>query len=155
LHEGWLDTGDLAEYVDDHVDPSHRSIRVLGRADDTIVLANGYKVQPLPIEQAFQVATGIQRCVLVGNGRPFPIMLANVFGAESHANLLQADLNAIARDAWSSEFPKYALPHRTILIQEPWCHENGLANFKGGLLRAKIEQRYSDSINDAYRTASH
>lgn len=43
--DGWLDTGDL---VEPQVDGQ---LRILGRADDVIVLDNGYKVHPLAIEQ--------------------------------------------------------------------------------------------------------
>ncbi len=42
---GWLDTGDLVECQPDG------QLRILGRADDVIVLENGFKLHPLPIEQ--------------------------------------------------------------------------------------------------------
>ncbi len=43
--DGWLDTGDLVEQQPDG------QLRILGRADDVIVLDNGFKLHPLAIEQ--------------------------------------------------------------------------------------------------------
>lgn len=44
----WFDTGDLVEQQAD------RQLRILGRADDVIVLQNGFKLHPLALEQAIE-----------------------------------------------------------------------------------------------------
>lgn len=43
--DGWLDTGDLVEQQADG------QLRILGRADDVIVLSNGFKLHPIAVEQ--------------------------------------------------------------------------------------------------------
>lgn len=43
---GWLDTGDLVEH-----DEASNQFRILGRADDLIVLKNGFKVHPEAVQQ--------------------------------------------------------------------------------------------------------
>ena len=44
------------------------------------------------------------------------------------------------------EFPKYAIPCKVIVAEEEWTKENGLLNFKGGLIRKKIESHYRSQI---------
>ncbi|MCM2371986.1 class I adenylate-forming enzyme family protein [Aporhodopirellula aestuarii] len=58
-HEGWLDTGDLVESA------PNGQLQIIGRADDVIVLENGYKVHPLAIEQTLQRKTGCEYAVLL------------------------------------------------------------------------------------------
>jgi long-chain acyl-CoA synthetase len=60
----WLDTGDMVE-----VDPIDGQLRILGRADDRITLANGRKVYPQPIEQRLLAVASIRHAILVGNDR--------------------------------------------------------------------------------------
>ena len=56
---GWLDTGDLVR-----VDDGSGQLKILGRADDRIVLANGHKVDPHGLEQRFTALVGVQTAVI-------------------------------------------------------------------------------------------
>ncbi|MFG0266387.1 MAG: class I adenylate-forming enzyme family protein [Rhodopirellula sp. JB055] len=57
--DGWLDTGDLIEIHDDG------QFQILGRADDVIVLDNGFKVFPATIERRLLQLAGIEQAVLL------------------------------------------------------------------------------------------
>jgi long-chain acyl-CoA synthetase len=63
--DGWFDTGDLALV---HADGS---LRVLGRADDTLVLTNGENVNARYLENELVASEWIERAVVVGEGRPY------------------------------------------------------------------------------------
>lgn len=150
--DGWLDTGDLAERVDEgHSTGAERmSLRIIGRVDDTIVLSNGYKIPPMVIEQRVRGADWVEQCLLVGNGKPYPVLLlklVTIAGAEHSVapetllDRLQPLLDGVS---------DYAKPKRVIVISDVWTAENGLASFKGGLLRKKIETHYANEIDAVY-----
>lgn len=61
---GWLDTGDLVEQ-----DKASGQIRVLGRADEVIVLSDGHKVNPRAIESVVQQVSKVRFAVVVPAGR--------------------------------------------------------------------------------------
>jgi len=143
---GWLETGDLAEYVENTncVEPS--AIKILGRADDTLVLSSGYKVQPLPIEQMVLAESWVSRCILVGTMLPFPILIVRALEADYPPMLPNEMLARIEKIL--HEFPRYAIPCKVIIAEEEWTKGNGLLNFKGGLVRKKIESRYQAQISE-------
>ena len=60
--DGWLSTGDLVEF-----DEEHQQLKVLGRADDVLVLDNGYKLHPEAMERELQQLDGVRYAVLVAN----------------------------------------------------------------------------------------
>jgi len=141
---GWLDTGDLAEYVDSTNCVESPAIRILGRADDTLVLSSGYKVQPLPIEQLVLTESWVSQCILVGTKIPFTILIVRTLEADyptMRANEMLARIVGILH-----EFPKYAIPCKVIVAKEEWTKKNGLLNFKGGLIRKKIESYYQSQL---------
>jgi long-chain acyl-CoA synthetase len=146
--DGWLKTGDLAEYrlhESNCSGQSSGSIRILGRADDTLVLSNGNKVQPAPIEQLLHSQPWIDRCMLVGTNRPYTVLLLKdqIDGLDQEGALGRiADL--------FQHLPKAWIPKKILTIQEEWNAENGLTNFKGALKRAKIEEFYREAIDRIY-----
>jgi len=68
--DGWLDTGDIVE-----VDRTSGQFRILGRADDRIVLANGRKLYPAPLEQRVNRAAGVCHAIAIGVGRHVELWL--------------------------------------------------------------------------------
>jgi len=146
--DGWLDTGDLAEWVHEEGQSSSRSIRILGRADDTIVLSNGYKLQPASIERELQSFEWIANCLLVGTNRPFPVLLLRRIDREDSLSN-DAMLNLVCQTL--SRRPSHAIPRAIIEVYDKWGPENGLSNFKGGLQRRKIEFHYQTEIEAAFQ----
>ena len=67
--DGWLHTGDLAEIRDG-------KIYIRGRAKDVIVMSNGEKLPPQDVELAILHDPVFEQVMLVGEGRPFPMLLA-------------------------------------------------------------------------------
>lgn len=60
---GWLRTGDRVEY-----DGAARQLKILGRVDDVIVLDNGFKISPGPIERDIERVAGVRHAMLVHRG---------------------------------------------------------------------------------------
>lgn len=56
--DGWFATGDLVEQTEDG------QFRILGRADDRLVLANGFNVDPMPIENEVNSIAGVRHSLL-------------------------------------------------------------------------------------------
>ena len=151
--DGWLDTGDLAEYVpsENETDPS--SIRILGRADDTIVLSTGHKIFPLAIEQVLRAQEWVNECMMFGQDRPFPILLLmpNLDKIESAIkHHLESRLLEWSRSALESH-SSFALPKAILICHEQWTPQSGLTNFKGGLRRRRIEAFYAEAIDKTYQ----
>lgn len=137
---GWLDTGDLAENVDSTNGVESSAIRILGRADDTLVLSSGYKVQPYAIEQMVLAESWVSQCILVGTKLPFPILI--VHPVETPYPPMRANEMLTRVEKILHAFPRYAIPCQVIVTEERWTKENGMLNFKGGLIRKKIESHY-------------
>ena len=136
----WLDTGDLAEFVaDENSDHSNKTIRILGRADDAIVLSSGYKVHPFPIEQILNSQSWVSQCMLVGRNCPHTTLLIKLSASEALTS--PAELQSRV-EKLLGEFPRHAIPKKLHIVEEDWTSANGLANFKGGLIRNQIEARY-------------
>ncbi len=63
--DGWFDTGDIVRQT------ANGSLRVVGRGDDTLVLATGENVNPIRLENELAACEGVERAIVVGAGRPF------------------------------------------------------------------------------------
>ena len=63
LQDGWLHTGDLAEWAEGG------NLRIVGRKREMIVLATGNKVAPSRIEQLLTGSPWIEQCCVIGDGR--------------------------------------------------------------------------------------
>ncbi len=84
--DGWLDTKDLVE-----VDEPSGQLRILGRADDVIVLASGRKLNPWPIEQELEQIDGVHHAMLVAQNGHLELWIdhANGFDQASLKSALQ------------------------------------------------------------------
>lgn len=140
----WLDTGDLAEFVSDgHSNNVNKTIRILGRADDAIVLSNGYKVHPFPIEQILNSQSWVSQCMLVGKNCPYTTLLIKLSASEAldSPSELQSRVEKLLCD-----FPRHAIPKKLLVVEQEWTSANGMANFKGGLIRKQIEAEYEGAF---------
>jgi long-chain acyl-CoA synthetase len=63
--DGWLDTGDLAVWTHDG------QFSIVGRAKDTIVLAGGENLEPVPIEAKLCECEMIEQAVVVGQDKKY------------------------------------------------------------------------------------
>ncbi len=142
--DGWLDTGDLAEWTSDG------AVRILGRFDDRITLPNGYKVDPSPIERKICKVIGVDRCLLTLNQmqRLLLIVPANGFDCfrENNPSVREPfDLLQFIRESVVDE-PSYALPVEIMIVENDWSQATGMLNAKGAIQRSRIQARYLGGI---------
>jgi len=91
LRDGWLHTGDIAEFDADGY------VYITGRKKELIVSSNGKKIYPARIELLFKSEPIISQVVLIGDRLPYVTALVTLNAVEG-ANSAEAEVkNAVAR----------------------------------------------------------
>jgi long-chain acyl-CoA synthetase len=138
--DGWLHTGDLAEIIDGR-------IFIRGRAKDILVLSNGEKMPPQDAEFAILRDPVFEQVMLVGEGRPFVVLLAVTQETDEKALIKRA--NDKLRD-----FPRWTRVRRVVMQKEPWSVDNGLLTPTLKLKRPILMKRLAPQIEAAYADPS-
>jgi long-chain acyl-CoA synthetase len=134
---GWLHTGDLGE-----IDESG-FLYITGRVKDIFKTSKGKYIAPLPFEQQFQSALGIEHLNLMGNGFTQPFMVVSVFDTnyadkpEELLALCQSTLQKVNATAEAHEKISHVL-----VSQQEWSTENGLLTPTLKMKRDAIERHY-------------
>jgi long-chain acyl-CoA synthetase len=134
--DGWLSTGDVAEIRDG-------KIYIRGRAKDILVLSNGEKLPPQDVELALLRDPAFEQVMLIGEGRPFPVLLAVTQETDEKALVKRANDQLKA-------FPRWVRVRRVITTREPWDVESGLLTPTLKLKRSLVAKRFAESIDAAY-----
>jgi long-chain acyl-CoA synthetase len=140
LVDGWLRTGDLAEIRDGR-------IHLRGRAKDIIVLSNGEKLPPQDVEHAIMQDPVFEQVMLVGEGRPFVLLLAVSQETDEKALLRRAN------DQLKS-FPRWIRVRRVIPTHDAWNVDNGLLTPTMKLKRPIVVAHFKDRIDAAYASTA-
>jgi long-chain acyl-CoA synthetase len=135
----WLHTGDVAEFRGE-------KIVIRGRVKDICVMSNGEKLSPQDVELAILRDPVFEQVMLVGEGRPYPILLAATRETDENALVQRANAQLTA-------FPRWARVRRVIGTPDAWTVENGLLTPTLKLRRPFLAQRYGDRIERAYGEA--
>lgn len=144
IRDGWLDTGDLAEWT------SEGAVRILGRVDDRITLPNGYKVDPNPLELKICKVLGLEHCLLTLDQQQRLLLIVPVNGSKGFQKIHPSgseptDLLQFVRDSIHDE-PSYALPVELMMVENDWSVATGMLNAKGAQQRSRIATRYLGGI---------
>jgi long-chain acyl-CoA synthetase len=91
LRDGWLYTGDIAEFDADEY------VYITGRKKELIVSSNGKKIYPARIELLFKTEPVINQVVLVGDRLPYVTALVTVNAAEVAESIEAEVKKAVAR----------------------------------------------------------
>jgi len=91
LRDGWLHTGDIAEFDTDGY------VYITGRKKELIVSSNGKKIYPARIELLFKAEPVISQVVLVGDRLPYVTALVTVNAAEAATSPEAEVKQAVAR----------------------------------------------------------
>ncbi|MBS0322204.1 MAG: AMP-binding protein [Proteobacteria bacterium] len=137
--DGWLRTGDVARMEGRH-------IVICGRVKDIVVMSNGEKLSPGDAEMAIQHDPAFDQTMVVGEGRPYPILLAVTNTGDSEDALLKR------ANAQLKTFPRWVRMRRVVVMREPWSVENGLMTPTLKVKRAAVAAKYKDAIEQAYRS---
>lgn len=151
--DGWLRTGDRGCWRADG------SLVILGRIDDVIVLSNGRKVDPMPIELQLMKVPAFQRVILVGNGRPFLVALVEVDieklsrciseeGSDQETSWEEFLLGWI--DRLLGDRPKFERPKAIYFLEQGLSQEQEELTIKGTVRRQKVLARFEKQIEALY-----
>jgi long-chain acyl-CoA synthetase len=134
--DGWLATGDVAEL-------RRGKLYIRGRVKDILVLSNGEKLPPQDAELAILRDPVFEQAMLVGEGRPFPVLLAVTRETDEKALIKRANDQL-------SAFPRWVRVRRVIATREPWDIASGLMTPTLKLKRAAVAKRFAREIDAAY-----
>lgn len=160
--EGWLHTGDQAEFVRGH-------LRIIGRIKEIVVMSNGEKLPPADIEAAITLDPLFEQAMIVGEGKPYLTSLVvlnpelwpevaaehgldpNDDGSLKNPKLVQQMQGRVTQ--LLKDFPGYAKVRRIALSAEPWSVDNGCLTATMKLKRNMVMQHHAQAIEAMYATA--
>ena len=120
-----------------------------------MTLITGKKFDPAPLESAIANSALLDNVLIFGDGKPYPgalLFRSSEAQAMSDQDLLAAISPIIERT--NADTQSHARVPRTMLIPMSFC-EGGLeTSSKGTIIRAKAEQRYSETIEAAYSSTT-
>jgi long-chain acyl-CoA synthetase len=159
--EGWFRTGDIGLLDEDGF------LKITDRKKDIIVTAGGKNIAPQPIESMAKTCKFVSSAVMLGDRRPFPVMLIvpnferlSVWAAQqgiqtadsaamvAHPEVQQKmdrEVRSTLRDLASFEMPK-----KLLLLPRDFSIETGELTPKLSIKRKVVEQRHSAAIEKLY-----
>jgi long-chain acyl-CoA synthetase len=155
-NEGWLHTGDLAEFREGH-------IFIRGRLKDVIVLATGEKINPDDIEDELVREPLFRQALVVGEGKPFLVAVLVLEPERWQAHARQHGLRpddpndgAAAREIIRlarhqlADRPRPLQVHFVHATLTPWTIEAGLLTPTLKIKRKPVERLFEKEISALY-----
>jgi long-chain acyl-CoA synthetase len=159
--EGWFHSGDIGEIDADGF------LRITDRKKDLIVTAAGKNVAPQPVENRVKQSPLIDEAVMVGDRRPYSVLLlvpnqvkleewAASAGIDARGEALlkdertRAKLEEVALGGLS-DFARFEQPKKVALLAAEFTVESGVLTPTQKVKRRVVEERYSDVIEGLYR----
>lgn len=111
LRDGWLYTGDIAEFDADCY------VYITGRKKELIVSSNGKKIYPTRIESLFKTEPIINQVVLIGDRLPYVTALLTVHAGGEPADVAKAVARVNKRLAPFEQIRKFRVLERDFSIE--------------------------------------
>lgn len=159
--EGWFHTGDIGSLDADGF------LRITDRKKDLLVTAGGKNIAPQPIQNAAKASRFISETLLIGDRRPYPILLAvpnfvtlRTWAAQS--GLQTTDLEALVKEpavrakyeeevaARTSSFARYEKPKKVLVLPREFSIDRGEITPKLSIKRRVVEEHYAAQIEALY-----
>ena len=159
--EGWFRTGDVGLLDADGF------LKITDRKKDLIVTAGGKNIAPQPIEGLAKSNRFVANAVMLGDRRPFPIMLvvpnfdtlvawaaqqglptadhAALVGLPEVQKKLDDEIQTTLRD-----LAKFEMPKKVLVLARDFTIESGELTPKLSVKRKVVEQRHAQAIERLY-----
>ena len=159
--DGFLRTGDIG-----HLD-ADGFLTITDRKKDVLVTAGGKNIAPQPLENQAKTSRFVANAVMLGDRRPFPIMMvvpnmeqlrawaehkripwtddAEMLARPEVHDKLERELRKQLRD-----FAQFEMPKKLLLLPEDFSIEAGELTPTLKVKRRVVEQRYHDRIEALY-----
>ncbi len=159
--EGWFHTGDIGQLDADGY------LSITDRKKDLIVTAGGKNIAPQPIENLAKTSKFVASAVMIGDRRPFPIMLvvpnaAQVKGWAQHKGLPDGELEQmldhpeirqkIEREVRMTlrDLAQYEMPKKLLLLAREFTVESGELTPTLKVKRRIVEEHNRAAIESLY-----
>ncbi len=159
--EGWFHTGDIGMLDADGF------LSITDRKKDLIVTAGGKNIAPQPIENLAKTSKFVATAVMIGDRRPFPVMLVvpnatQVKGWADHKGLPDGDLEQllgmpevrqkIEREVRMTlrDLAQFEMPKKLLLLSREFTVEAGELTPTLKVRRRVVEQRHRVAIEALY-----
>lgn len=159
--DGFLRTGDIGELDADGY------LRITDRKKELLVTAGGKNIAPAPIEQRAKTNAFVDVAVMLGDGRPFPLLLVipdfEALQAWARSEGVSApDRASLIRDSRVQEkmerevlgsvadFAGYERPKKVGLIAEEFTVDSGELTPTLKVKRRVVEEKYSAALEELY-----
>ncbi|KAG1168167.1 hypothetical protein G6F36_012313 [Rhizopus arrhizus] len=146
--DGGYNTSDI--FRDDPDFPGHYNY--VGRLDDTLIMENGEKTNPVPMENTIRLCPIVKQVAVVGQGRQCTAALIEL-NMEEVVSYGPQEMTAIVQEA-VDEANKECPSHSTILpemIKILPFNKSLPSTDKGTVKRKLVESSYQDVIEDLYK----
>ncbi|MGZ8391998.1 MAG: AMP-dependent synthetase/ligase [Gemmatimonadales bacterium] len=160
--EGWFHTGDIGLLDDDGF------LKITDRKKDIIVTSGGKNIAPQPIERLAKTNRFVSSAVMLGDRRPFPIMLIvpnfdNLSAWAKQEGIQSADPAALValpavqqkmeREMGTTlrDLAKFEIPKKFLLLPREFSIETGELTPKMSVKRRVVEQRHAKAIDALYQ----
>ncbi|MES2600742.1 MAG: AMP-binding protein [Pseudomonadota bacterium] len=161
IRDGWLHTGDVAEFKDGH-------FRIVDRLKDIMITAGGKNLSPSEIENTVKSSPFIKECIVIGEARKYVSALIqidydlagkwaeekgigytnfkNLTENESLRDLIQSEINtANAQLAQVSQIRKFHL------LTKELDHDDDEVTATMKVRRSNVQKKYDSEIEGLYR----
>jgi long-chain acyl-CoA synthetase len=161
--DGWFHSGDIGELDADGF------LRITDRKKDLIVTAAGKNIAPQPLENRVKESPFIDEAVMIGDRRPYPVLLvvpnqakleewATGAGIEASGPGLLKDERAramIEEEALGrlAEFARFEQPKKVALLAGEFTIESGVLTPTQKVKRRAVQQQFADVIGALYDDA--
>ena len=159
--EGWFHTGDIGTIDADGF------LSITDRKKDLIVTAGGKNIAPQPIENLAKSSKFVATAVMIGDRRPFPVMLVvpneiQVKGWAEHKGLPDGDLEQllglpevrqkIEREVRMTlrDLAQFEMPKKLLLLPRDFSVEAGELTPTLKVRRRIVEERHRQAIEGLY-----
>jgi long-chain acyl-CoA synthetase len=159
--DGWFSTGDIGSIDADGF------LRITDRKKEILVTAGGKNVAPQPIENAAKTSRYVAEAVMIGDRRPFPILLVvpnfdslghwasgeGITAAGPEALVANERARSMVEQDIAERlagFARYEMPKKVVLLEREFSLEKGEITPTLKVKRRVIEQHFRDRIDPIY-----
>jgi long-chain acyl-CoA synthetase len=142
LRDGWLYTGDIAEF------DAEGYVYITGRKKELIVSSNGKKIYPARIEMLFKTEPIINQVVLIGDRLPYITALLTVNAAEGVASPEAEVKKAVARV--NRKLAPFEQIRKFRILERDFSIESGELTPTMKVRRNRVLENHRDVVSELY-----